>query len=72
MIFINVLVGVARPHYNYNVDDLYQASCAHEQCKWAQSIGVATTGNKQMLFVMPMDHAKQFVAHSSQSFADYD
>ena len=35
--------------------------------KWARSMG-----KKKMLFVTPMDRAKQFEAHSSQSFTDFD
>ena len=39
-----------------NVDDLYQASYAHEHkargLQWARLMGVATMANKTMLFVM--------------------
>ena len=35
-------------------------------------MGVATMANKMTLFVTFVDRAKQFEAHSSQFFADFD
>ena len=63
-----------------NVDDLYKASCAHEQkaqCLHVVDIVVVIVdgrgydGQQKLLFVMLVDRAKQFKAHSSQFFQQF-
>ena len=60
----------------YVSNDLYQATCAHEQkthgLQWARSMGVATMANKYVLFVMLMGPAEQFEAHLSYFLANFD
>ena len=47
-----------------DLDDLYQASYAHEQKEqWAQSMSMAMMANKKTLFVTLVDLAKPFKAH---------
>ena len=63
------------------VDNLYQASCAHEQkmhmhgLQWEQSIGMATMTNKKTLFVTLVMGLYQIIRNTFKLFfflCDFD
>ena len=63
------VVRMSRKRMRYAMPHVYARSAS---AKCAQLMGMAMMANKKTLFVMLVDHAKQFEARSSQFFADFD